>query len=260
MFVKRISCPSCGATLQLDSTKTICEYCGSNIIFEDRNITELEEEYQNLCIRFKFGKTESDYKNLFVLFSAMENYKDSATLAKKSIARAREIHKHNNILKTIKILSPILLIIIIASIGFASKIVEKNNHDVNKINIRLLSITSKITEDTNYAQKDKYIINFKYEMDNKTNVDIDYIEFVMYVDSVDGFRIGSVRSQFGGSTNKSINLKAQDTLIIETYIYTYSLTDDHLINYLYNKTIEDYIYSYEVTTVYFRDGKKYYLY
>ncbi len=157
--------------------------------------------------------------------------------------------------KNTVILSAVLIAVaLIVGIPLKNKI----DHDVNRIKIDIVDMTSAYNPNEPVYINGRYYIYFNFEIKNGTGVAIDYMEVVTYVEDKNEKSIGQITSSFGGYDSSSMNLEKKDTIIKEIYLAEHQPEKNAFFSTMYNTEVEEWRFTHKVTSVRFSDGKNYF--
>lgn len=140
----------------------------------------------------------------------------------------------------------IAFLVLVACVPMATEKEAERNHNPEKIEIQMLSCTPKSDDTYYYATMD-------FEIKNKTEFTVDYIEVTTYFSDKNGKSIGSMRSSFGATYSSSaLNLKSGDKVIKDVYLSERksASTYDPLFVELYENGIDDLVITNEIVLFY----------
>ena len=224
----------------------------SETVEKNIEIEEKEKLYVNACIRFKHAVTEADYLNIIRIFESLNDYKDSAKYYDLSILSINKLNRRRKKNKFLKIFIPLVIALSI----ILGCVIKKIRHDVSNISVKITGIESEFDSGASHYNG-KYYIYFDYEIENNTDVDIEYICIITYFDDKNGSCVGTLNSSFGGKSisSSTMNLEKGNSKTYETYLSEYSVENSSFFSKIYGKDISDFKISYEITAVEFSDGE-----
>ena len=158
-----------------------------------------------------------------------------------------------NLGKIQKIVLVITCVFFIVGLVLSSQAENKRAHNVDKIDIEILSYEQKT--DDRY-----YYIYFDYKITNRGKATVDYVQIKTTFLDKNGKTIGSMTSTLGASyESEALNIEKGKNVIMETYLkesQTSPYISDLFIE-LYNHELSDYTVTHTITGVAWSDGTTY---
>lgn len=203
------------------------------------------------------------------LFASIHDFRDSAqrmsacqqklSELKRELAIKKEKEEKLKAKKAKQKATAILSAILIAAaliVGIPLK--NKIDHDVNRIKIDIVDMSSAYNPNEPVYINGRYYIYFDFEIKNGTGVGIDYMEVVTYVEDKNGKSIGQITSSFGGYDSSSMNLEKKDTVIKEIYLAEHQPEKNAFFSTIYDTEVDEWSFTHKITSVKFSDGKNYF--
>ena len=197
------------------------------------------------------GFRDADKRRTACEKSIQEQKKEIATKREREEKRLKREKRKRKIRR-------FFTITIILRLIFGIPLKNKLDHSIDRIEIKIVDMSSAYKSNVKYSVNGCYYIYFNYELTNHAGVTIDYIQFVTYVEDKTGKSIGQITTSFGGYGTSTMNLEKKDTVILESYLSENQPEANDFFSTLYDSNIEDWTFTYKITSVKFRDGENYF--
>lgn len=235
----------------------------------DENKQQIKNDIFSKAYRLAARDDIDSLEQAVDLFASIPDFKDAAqrmsacqqklSELKRELAIKKEKEEKLKAKKAKQKAVTILSIVLIAAaliVGIPLK--SKIDHDVNRIKIDIVNMSSSYNHNESVYINGRYYIYFDFEIKNGTGAGIDYMEVVTYVEDKNGKSIGQITSSFGGYYSSSMNLEKKDTVIKEIYLAEHQPEKNAFFSTMYDTKLDEWSFTHKVTSVSFSDGKNYF--